>query len=186
LSSVSQNVLKFYQQLTGEERRIPFIFEDFLFCRSRVIGLDYTDRKTINSNNSVKFEVNWSRGSSVKSATCETDGQTDGQTVGHWNFAQLLELIVLRSVYFLVKFRFFIPEIFRMSRSKLRTPSPIHFKLRTVIGIDSLLISQKSKNYYQNVKILTKKNHPQKVDSLWGTEPPQTPASVKVQPMLRP
>jgi hypothetical protein len=29
LSSVSQNVLKFYQQLTGEERRIPFIFDDF-------------------------------------------------------------------------------------------------------------------------------------------------------------
>jgi hypothetical protein len=26
LSSVSQNVLKFYQQLTGEERRIPFFF----------------------------------------------------------------------------------------------------------------------------------------------------------------
>ena len=25
LSSVSENVLKFYQQLTGEERRIPFI-----------------------------------------------------------------------------------------------------------------------------------------------------------------
>jgi hypothetical protein len=25
LSTVSQNVLKFYQQLTGEERRIPFI-----------------------------------------------------------------------------------------------------------------------------------------------------------------
>jgi hypothetical protein len=31
LSSVSQNVLKFYQQLTGEERRIPFIFDDFFF-----------------------------------------------------------------------------------------------------------------------------------------------------------
>jgi hypothetical protein len=31
-SSVSQNVLKFYQQLTGEERRIPFIFDDFHFC----------------------------------------------------------------------------------------------------------------------------------------------------------
>ena len=43
LSSVSQNVLKFYQQLTGEERRIPFIFEDFHFCRSRVIGLDMTE-----------------------------------------------------------------------------------------------------------------------------------------------
>jgi hypothetical protein len=26
LSSVSQNVFKFYQQLTGEERRVPFIF----------------------------------------------------------------------------------------------------------------------------------------------------------------
>ena len=29
LSSVSQNVLKFYQQLTGEERRISFIFDYF-------------------------------------------------------------------------------------------------------------------------------------------------------------
>jgi hypothetical protein len=37
LSSVSQNVLKFYQQLAGEERRIPLIFDDFHFCRSRVI-----------------------------------------------------------------------------------------------------------------------------------------------------
>ena len=26
LSSVSQNILNFYQQLTGEERRVPFIF----------------------------------------------------------------------------------------------------------------------------------------------------------------
>jgi hypothetical protein len=42
LSCVSQNVLKFYQQLTGEERRIPFIFDDFHFCRSRVIELDVT------------------------------------------------------------------------------------------------------------------------------------------------
>jgi hypothetical protein len=45
LSSVSQNVLKFYQQLTGEERRIPFIFDDFYFCRSRVIGLDMTENR---------------------------------------------------------------------------------------------------------------------------------------------
>ena len=66
------------------------------------------------------------------------------------NFAQLLELIVLRSVYSLVKFRFFMPElwdfihqnvgVFHMSRCKLRTPWPIHFKLRTVIGIDSLTV----------------------------------------------
>jgi hypothetical protein len=45
LSSVSQNVLKFYQQLTGEDRRIPFIFDDFQFCRSRVIGLDMTENR---------------------------------------------------------------------------------------------------------------------------------------------
>ena len=43
LSSVSQNVSKFYQQLTSKERRIPFIFDDFHFCRSRVIGLDMTE-----------------------------------------------------------------------------------------------------------------------------------------------
>jgi hypothetical protein len=45
LSSVFQNVLKFYQQFTGEERRIPFIFDDFHFCRSRVIGLDMTENR---------------------------------------------------------------------------------------------------------------------------------------------
>ena len=45
LSSVSQNVLKFYQQLTGEERRILLIFEDFHFCRSIVIGLDMTENR---------------------------------------------------------------------------------------------------------------------------------------------
>ena len=45
LTSVSQNVLKFYQQLTGEERRIPFLCDDFHFCRSRVIGLDMTENR---------------------------------------------------------------------------------------------------------------------------------------------
>ena len=45
LSSVSQNVLKFYQQLTGDEWRIPFIFDDFHFCYSRVIGLDMTENR---------------------------------------------------------------------------------------------------------------------------------------------
>jgi hypothetical protein len=56
--------------------------------------------------------------------------------------------------YFMVKFRIFIPElwdfihqivhdfktIFRMSRCKLRTPFPIHFKLCIDIGIDSLMV----------------------------------------------
>ena len=45
LNSVSQNGFKFYQQLTGEERRIHFIFDDFHFSRSRVIGLDMTENR---------------------------------------------------------------------------------------------------------------------------------------------
>jgi hypothetical protein len=45
LSSVSQNVLKFYQQPTSEEKRMPFIFDYFHFCRSRVIGLDMTENR---------------------------------------------------------------------------------------------------------------------------------------------
>ena len=43
--SVSQNVLKFYQQLSGDERRIPFIFDDFHFCNSRDIWLDMTENR---------------------------------------------------------------------------------------------------------------------------------------------
>jgi hypothetical protein len=39
LSSVSQIVLILYHQLTGEERRIPFIFDDFHFCRSELLDL---------------------------------------------------------------------------------------------------------------------------------------------------
>ena len=37
LNCVSENLLKFYLLFTGKERRIPFIFDDFHFCRSRVI-----------------------------------------------------------------------------------------------------------------------------------------------------
>ena len=47
MSSVSQNALTFYQQLTGEERRIPFIFDYFHFCRSRVIGLDKMENRIL-------------------------------------------------------------------------------------------------------------------------------------------
>jgi hypothetical protein len=39
------SLLKFYQLFTGEERRIPFFFDDFHFCRSRVIGLDMTENR---------------------------------------------------------------------------------------------------------------------------------------------
>ena len=38
-------ILKFDQLFTGEERRIPFIFDNFHFCRSRVIALDMTENR---------------------------------------------------------------------------------------------------------------------------------------------
>ena len=37
LSSVSQNVLKFYQQLSGEDRMIPFIFDDFQKTNKQIV-----------------------------------------------------------------------------------------------------------------------------------------------------
>jgi hypothetical protein len=59
--------------------------------------------------------------------------------------------MVLRSVYFMVKFRIFIPKLwdfiyqivgdFPYVALEIENPSPIHFKLRTVIGIDSLNVS---------------------------------------------
>ena len=56
LSSVSQNVLKFYQQPIGGERRIPFIFDDFHFCHSRVIGLDVTENRIFTLSG---FDINF-------------------------------------------------------------------------------------------------------------------------------
>jgi hypothetical protein len=50
LSSVSQNVLKFYQQLTSEERKIPFIFDDFHFGKNPIF-------RHIKSNNSGTAKV---------------------------------------------------------------------------------------------------------------------------------
>jgi hypothetical protein len=54
LSSVSQNVLKLYQQLTGEERRISFIFDDFHFCTTEGKNLIF---RHIKSNNSGTAKV---------------------------------------------------------------------------------------------------------------------------------
>jgi hypothetical protein len=82
--------------------------------------------KTINSNNNTKFEVNWWRSSQFTNFHSRVMGlyssncrrffvcrAVNWELLGQFtsNFAQLLELIVLRSVYFLVKFRFFIPEL---------------------------------------------------------------------------
>jgi hypothetical protein len=41
--SVSQNVLKFYQQLTGEERRVPFIFGRNNISDVLVMEIGWTD-----------------------------------------------------------------------------------------------------------------------------------------------
>ena len=44
LSSVSQNVLKFYQQHTGEERRVPFILVGTITtCNVLVMEIGWTD-----------------------------------------------------------------------------------------------------------------------------------------------
>ena len=46
LSSASQNILKFYQQLTGEERRIPFIFlAIFTFAVPELLDLIMTENR---------------------------------------------------------------------------------------------------------------------------------------------
>jgi hypothetical protein len=89
LSSVSQNVLKFYQQLTGEERRIPFIFEDFHFCRSRVIGLDMMENRIFTLCHMITWVVFlWM----------------------FWNFISSLLVKRGRSLSFLTIFTFAIPD----------------------------------------------------------------------------
>ena len=64
LSSVSQNVLKFYQQLTGEERRFPFILVGTI-SNVLVMEIGWTDVGSggyilvscAHSNTSLNFEV---------------------------------------------------------------------------------------------------------------------------------
>jgi hypothetical protein len=43
---ISKHSEKHYSSYHGEERRIPFIFDDFHFCRSRVIELDMTENRS--------------------------------------------------------------------------------------------------------------------------------------------
>ena len=81
---------KFHRVIGIDGLTICILFGEISIFHSRVMGLY--------SSNCRRFficrAVNW-----------EPLGQFTS------NFAQLLELIVLRSVYFLVKFRFFIPEL---------------------------------------------------------------------------
>ena len=45
LSSVSQNILKFYQQLTGEERRILSFLTIFTFAVPELLDLIMTENR---------------------------------------------------------------------------------------------------------------------------------------------
>jgi hypothetical protein len=81
---------KFHRVIEIDSLMVCILFGEISIFHSRVMGLY--------SSNCRRFfvcrAVNWE-------LLCQFTS----------NFAQLLELIVLRSVYFLVKFRFFIPEL---------------------------------------------------------------------------
>jgi hypothetical protein len=90
LSCVSQNLLKFYQLFTGEERRIPFIFDDFHLCRSRVIGLDMTENRIFTLCRMITWVVFLRI---------------------FWNFISSLPVKRVGSLSFLTVFTFAIPEL---------------------------------------------------------------------------
>ena len=78
----------------------------------RVIGIDgltvcilYGEISNFHSRVMGLYSSNYRRFFVCRTVNWEPPGQFTS------NFAQLLELIVLRSVYFLVKFQFFIPEL---------------------------------------------------------------------------
>jgi uncharacterized membrane protein (GlpM family) len=99
LSSVFQNVLKFYQQLTGEERRIPFFFDDFHFCRSRVIGLDMTENRIF----TLCLMITWVVFLRM-----------------FWNFISSLPVKGRGSLSFLTIFTFAVPELFGLDMKENR------------------------------------------------------------------
>jgi hypothetical protein len=89
--------------------------------------IKYTDRKTINSNNSVKFEVNWPRGTKhANHYATNTVNVFVCPSIG-------------RDVLWYTNVQLSVGP-FDMSRSNLRTPWPIHFKFHRVIGIDGLTV----------------------------------------------
>jgi hypothetical protein len=57
LSSVSRNVLKFYQQLTGEERRIPFICNIISFLIKYFYGRTSDQRVIQELSRSCQFDI---------------------------------------------------------------------------------------------------------------------------------
>jgi hypothetical protein len=86
-------ILKFYQLFTCEERRIPFIFDDFHFCRSRVIGLDMTENRIFTLCRMITWVVFLRM---------------------FWNFISSLPVKRGGSLSFLMVFTFAIPELLHL------------------------------------------------------------------------
>jgi hypothetical protein len=87
---LGQFTSNFAQVIGIDSLTVCILFDEIWIFHSRVMGLYSSNCRRF----SVCRAVNW-----------EPFGQFTS------NFAQLLELIVLRSAYFSVKFRFFIPEL---------------------------------------------------------------------------
>ena len=82
--------LKLYQLFTGEEMRIPFIFDDFYFCHSRVIGLDMTENRIFTLCRMITWVVFLRM---------------------FWNFMSSLPVKRVGSLSFLTIFTFAVPEL---------------------------------------------------------------------------
>ena len=81
---------KLYQLFNGEERRIPFIFDDFHFCRSRVIELDMTENRIVTLCRMITWVVFLRM---------------------FWNFISSLPVKRGGSLSFLMIFTFAVPEL---------------------------------------------------------------------------
>jgi hypothetical protein len=89
---------KFHRVIGIDGLTVCMLYGEILIFHSRVMGLY--------SSNCRRFFV-------CRTVNWEPFGQFTS------NFAQLLELIVLRSVYFLVKFRFFIQELWERKSTNI-------------------------------------------------------------------
>jgi hypothetical protein len=123
LSSVSHNVLKFYQQLIGEEKRIPFIFDDLHFCRSRVIELDVTENRIFTLCRMITWVVFLRM---------------------FWNFITSLPVKRGASLSFLMIFTFVVPELLDLIWRKIGFFYPMSY--------DNLIsVSQNVLKFYQQL-----------------------------------
>ena len=136
-SSVSQNVLKFYQLLTGEESRIPFIFEDFHFCRFRVIGLDMTENRIFTLCRMIAWVVFLRMFSNfISSLPVKRGGSLSFLTIFTFAVPELLDLI-WRKIGFLcyvVKVITKLPNSEQSYKGKVKTHNYINRQNQSTTG----------------------------------------------------